>query len=237
MWKNTKLGGSRADQNVSSGGSVFADWNPLVQAFAAGFVSWSGSATGALAVFFTQRVEQRLLDVVLGFAGGIMLAASFWSLLHPAIELSADYGPLRQWLPRLQLAAPDKEAKGLPSRWRRTTLLILAITLHNIPQGLALGIVFAAIGDGPGPVSLAGALGLIVGIAFHNLPEGMAVALPLRREGLSPLRSFFYGQISAAVEPAAAVLGAAAALTAKAVLPYAMWDSPPVPCCTSWCGR
>ncbi|HWP00218.1 MAG TPA: ZIP family metal transporter [Methylococcus sp.] len=227
--------------SVSLGGSQFADWNPIAQAFAAGFVSWSGSAAGALAVFFTQRVEQRLLDVVLGFAGGIMLAASFWSLLHPAIELSAEYGMwcwfpasmgilagllflhvVDQWLPRLQLAAPDKEAKGLPSRWRRTTLLILAITLHNIPEGLALGVVFAAIGDDPGPVSLAGALGLLVGIASHNLPEGMAVALPLRREGLSPLRSFFYGQLSAAVEPAAAALGAAAALTTKAVLPYAM---------------
>jgi ZIP family zinc transporter len=227
--------------NVPSGGSEFVDWNPLVQALVAGVVSWGGSATGALAVFLTQRVEQRLLDVVLGFAGGIMLAASFWSLLHPAIELSADYGRLRwfpasmgilaglsflhvvdQWLPRLQLAAPEKEAKGLPSRWRRTTLLILAITLHNIPEGLALGVVFAAISDGPGPVSLTGALGLMVGIAFHNLPEGMAVALPLRREGLSPLRSFFYGQISAAVEPVAAVLGAAAVLMVKAVLPYAM---------------
>jgi ZIP family zinc transporter len=227
--------------NVLFGGSEFADWNPIAQALAAGFVSWGGSATGALAVFFTQRIEQRLLDVVLGFAGGIMLAASFWSLLHPSIELSADYGPLRwfpasmgilagllflhmvdQWLPRLQLAAPDKEAKGLPSRWRRTTLLILAIMLHNIPEGLALGVVFGAIGGGSSPVSLAGALGLMVGIAFHNLPEGMAVALPLRREGLSPLRSFLYGQISAAVEPAAAVLGAAAALMAEVVLPYAM---------------
>jgi ZIP family zinc transporter len=186
-------------------------------------------------------VYQGLLDVVLGFAGGIMLAPSFWSLLHPAIELSADFGPWRwfpasvgillgilflhttdQVLPRLQISAPSKEAKGLPSHWRRTTLLIVAITLHNIPEGLALGVVFGAIGDGSSPVSLAGALGLMAGIAFHNLPEGMAVALPLRREGLSPLRSFLYGQISAAVEPVAAMVGAAAALTAKALLPYAM---------------
>ncbi|AAU91996.1 MULTISPECIES: ZIP family metal transporter [Methylococcus] len=219
----------------------FAEWGPIGQSFGAGLVSWSGTALGASLVFFTARVHQGFLDVVLGFAGGVMLAASFWSLLHPAIELSADYGPWRwlpasagillgivflhvtdQVLPRLQLAAPAKEAKGLSSHWRRTTLLILAIALHNIPEGLALGVVFGAIGDGASPVSLAAAVGLMAGIAFHNLPEGMAVALPLRREGLSPLRSFLYGQLSAAVEPLAAVAGAAAALTARAVLPYAM---------------
>jgi ZIP family zinc transporter len=221
--------------------SFFADWTPIERAFAAGLVSWSGSALGASIVFFTARVYQRFLDVVLGFAGGVMLAASFWSLLHPAIELSADYGPWRWFpasagilagtlffhivdevLPRLQLPAPGKEALGPPSHLRRTTLLILAITLHNIPEGLALGIVFGAVGNDHSPVSLAAAIGLIGGIAFHNLPEGMAVALPLRREGWSSLRSFLFGQLSAAVEPVAAVIGAVAALTTRAVLPYAM---------------
>ena len=180
---------------------------------------------------------------MLGFAAGVMIAASYWSLLAPAITLAEENGGPPAWvpavvgfllggaflrgldlvLPHLHLNMPITESEGLPTAWRRTTLLILAITLHNIPEGLAVGVAFgaAAFGDIPG-ATLAGAVALAIGIGIQNFPEAMAVSMPLRRAGMSPLRSFWYGQLSGIVEPVAGVLGAVAVLQSRAVLPYAL---------------
>jgi ZIP family zinc transporter len=189
-------------------------------------------------------MPQRLLDAMLGFAAGVMIAASFWSLLVPAIEIAGHQG-LPGWLPavvgfllggvclriadeflpHLHLGHPRGEAEGLETAWRRTTLLVLAITLHNIPEGLAVGVAFAGaaadmeIATG---ATLSAAIALAVGIAIQNFPEGVAVAMPLRREGVSAPKSFWYGQLSAAVEPIAAVAGAAAVLFVGSLLPYAL---------------
>ena len=178
---------------------------------------------------------------MLGFAAGVMIAASYWSLLAPAIEMSEGKS-LPAWvpatlgflagglflrgidlvLPHLHLGAPEDEAEGIPTAFHRVTLLVLAITLHNFPEGLAVGVAFGAIAAGLPSATLAGAIALAVGIGIQNFPEGMAVSMPLRGEGMSPLRSFWYGQLSAVVEPIAGVLGAAAVLVAQPILPYAL---------------
>jgi hypothetical protein len=163
---------------------------------------------------------------MLGFAAGVMIAASFWSLLAPALEMAAD-GPLPEWvpaaagfllggaflwgmdriLPHLHLGMPIEQAEGIRTGWQRSILLVMAITLHNIPEGLAVGVAFGAVAAGLPAASLAGAVALAVGIGLQNFPEGAAVSIPLRREGLTPLRSFWYGQLSGIVEPIAAVRG------------------------------
>lgn len=224
-----------ADQSVVSGLAV------IFYAFAASLILWAMTAAGAGLVFFTQQVSQRLLDILLGFSGGVMLAVGSWSLLQPAIEMSSDYGALR-WLPatagfglgvvllhiadllvpRLQLPAPDLPAKGMATSWRRTTLLLLAVTLHNIPEGLVVGAIFAAVAEGAGHLSMAEAVALMAGMSLHKLPEGLAIALPLRREGLSPQRSFWYGQATASLVPLAAIVGAVAATSSRLILPYFM---------------
>jgi ZIP family zinc transporter len=222
----------------------FAGLDPVPQALLAGLVTWGVTALGAATVFFRRALPQSLLDAMLGFAAGIMIAASFWSLLAPAIDLSEARGGsgwfpaaagfllgagflrlMDRILPHLHpdLAETDR-AEGLPSHLRHTTLLVLAITLHNIPEGLAVGVAF---GGAAGPdalhgVSLAAAVALAIGIAIQNLPEGVAVAMPLRREGQSRFRAFWYGQLSAAVEPVAAVLGAASVALIAPILPYAL---------------
>lgn len=222
----------------------FETLGPAVQALLAGGFTWLLTALGASLVFLTRRVPRGLLDAMLGFAAGVMIAASFWSLLVPAIEI-AEFRGIPGWLPAatgflaggvfLRLAdaliphlhpgLPREEAEGPDTAWRRATLLVLAITLHNIPEGLAVGVAFGAAAAGMevavGP-TLAGAMVLALGIAIQNVPEGMAVAFPLRREGVSASRSFWYGQLSAAVEPVAAVAGAAAVLAVNVVLPYAL---------------
>jgi ZIP family zinc transporter len=182
-----------------------------------------------------------LLDWLLGFAAGVMIAASFWSLLAPGIEL-AEEQDVPGWipavvgfllggavlrgvdavLPHLHIGKPTEDAEGLESTWERSILLVAAITLHNIPEGLAVGVAFGAASLGLETASLTGAVALAVGIGMQNFPEGIAVSMPLRREGLSKSRSFFYGQISAAVEPIAGVIGAAAVLAARPLLPYAL---------------
>lgn len=221
-----------------------AGTGPVVQALVAGLGTWGLTAAGAALVFFTRRVPQRLLDAMLGFAAGVMVAASFWSLLAPSIEIAERQGGPAWWpavvgfllgglalrladavLPHLHPGLPREAAEGIDTAWRRTTLLVLAITLHNIPEGLAVGVAFggaAATVDVVGGASLAGAVALAVGIALQNVPEGVAVAMPLRREGARPLRAFWYGQLSAAVEPVAAVLGAWAVVSVGALLPYAL---------------
>jgi zinc transporter, ZIP family len=215
--------------------------NPIIQALIAGCFTWGVTALGAALVFFTRTVSRRLLDAMLGFAAGVMIAASFWSLLAPAVELSSELG-VPSWLPptvgllagglslaaidkilpHLHPGAPDHTVEGIPTAWRRATLLVLAITLHNIPEGLAIGVAFGAAADGIGTATTAGAIALAIGIGLQNFPEGVAVALPLRGEGMSRLKSFWYGQLSAVVEPLAAVLGAAVVGLFRPLLPYAL---------------
>ena len=198
--------------------------------------TWFVTALGAALVVFTKRMSQKLLDAALGMAAGVMIAASFWSLLNPAIEMSEGYGALK-WVPALvgfllgagALFGIDKllphlhrglaVAEGPKTSWQRSTLLVLAITLHNIPEGLAVGVAFGAVAGG---APMGAAVALAVGIGLQNFPEGTAVALPLRREGMSRARSLWYGQLSGAVEPAAGALGAAAVLIVAPILPYAL---------------
>ena len=218
-----------------------SQFHPVIQALFATLFTWGVTALGAASVFTTRRVNQKLLDVALGFAGGVMLAASFFSLLLPAITLSETMDVPR-WLPavvgfllgaatmriidfilpHLHIRAPIEEAEGLKTTWERSLLLILAITLHNLPEGLAVGVAFGGAAAGIEGATVAGAIALAIGIGLQNFPEGIAVAMPLRREGLSPLRSFWYGQLSAVVEPVAGVLGAAAVLLMRPILPYAL---------------
>ena len=218
---------------------------PVLQAFLATLFTWGMTAAGAALVFGTKNVPRGLLDSMLGFAAGVMIAASFWSLLAPAIELS-ECGALPVWvppvvgflaggiflrlldrlLPHLHPGMKMSEAEGIHTSWRRSVLLVAAITLHNIPEGLAVGVAFGAVGlgisEGVPEATLGAAVALAIGIGLQNFPEGTAVAMPLRREGMSRGKSFFYGQLSAVVEPVAAVVGAAAVILATPILPYAL---------------
>jgi ZIP family zinc transporter len=218
-----------------------AAFPPVIQALFATLFTWAVTALGAALVFATRSFNQKLLDWLLGFAGGVMIAASFWSLLAPSIEMAEAQGMI-SWLPavigfllggvflravdailpHLHLDKPIEEAEGLPSTWRRSILLVTAITLHNIPEGLAVGVAFGAASLGLETASLAGAVALAIGIGLQNFPEGLAVAMPLRREGMSRGKAFLYGQASGAVEPIAGVVGAAAVLIMQPILPYAL---------------
>jgi zinc transporter, ZIP family len=214
---------------------------PIRQAFLAGLFTWGVTALGASLVFLTRGVEQRFFDAMLGFAGGVMLAASFWSLLLPAVVMEEARGgiawlpaavgvaaggallwALDRLLPHLHVLQPRSEAEGPPAAWRRSTLLVSAITLHNIPEGLAVGVAFGAAAIGAPGATIGAAVALSIGIALQNFPEGVAVAMPLRREGVGKGKCFWYGQLSAVVEPAAAVAGAAFVIVAQPVLPYAL---------------
>lgn len=222
----------------------FAQFSAIEQALYGGLFTWGITAFGAALVVFATRVNQTMLEMMLGFAAGVMLAASFWSLLAPSIDMADALG-MTPWVPAavglvlggafLRLADavlphlhPGKsitDAEGISTEWRRSTLLVLAITLHNIPEGLAVGVAFGAVSSGletGGAITLAGAVALTLGIGLQNFPEGIAVAMPLRGHGVSRLKSFWYGQMSAIVEPIAAVIGAAAVLTFQPVLPYAL---------------
>ncbi len=215
--------------------------HPVALAFFATLYTWGMTALGAAGVFLSRTVNKRTLDLMLGFAAGVMIAASFWSLLAPAIEMAEANG-VPAWapavagflggggflwvidriLPHLHLGLPISKAEGIKTSWQRSVLLVLAITLHNIPEGLAVGVAFGAAAAGLPAATLAGALALAIGIGIQNFPEGLAVAMPLRGEGMSRRRSFFYGQLSAVVEPVAAVIGAAAVLLMQPILPYAL---------------
>ncbi len=214
---------------------------PVTQAALAGIFTWGVTALGASAVVFFKEINRKVLNGMLGFAAGVMIAASFWSLLSPAIEMSGS-GPLPEWLPpaigfllgaivlmlfdqiipHLHLGAPIEESEGIKTSWHRSVLLVSAITLHNIPEGLAIGVAFGAAYVGLDSATLAGAVGLAIGIGIQNFPEGAAISVPLRREGFSRLKSFMYGQFSGIVEPVAAVLGAALVIVATPILPYAL---------------
>lgn len=212
---------------------------PVLQALIATLFTWGVTALGSAGVFLTKEVNRKLLDGMLGFASGVMIAASFWSLLLPSIEMSKELN-LPQWLPavigfllgglclylidklipHLHINFPDESSEGIKTTWRRTTLLILAVTLHNIPEGLAVGVAFGASALGLSEASLTSAVSLAIGIGLQNFPEGLAVSLPLRREGFSSLKSFWYGQLSGVVEPIAGVMGAWLVLIARPILPY-----------------
>lgn len=218
-----------------------ANFSPIVQALFGTSFTWAMTALGAAVVFLGKTLNRKLLDWMLGFAGGVMIAASYWSLLAPAIEL-AEEGPMPVWfpavagfllggaslrlvdkiLPHLHPMAPREETEGIKTTWRRTTLLVLAITLHNIPEGLAVGVAFGAAALDLPAGTLAGAIALALGIGIQNFPEAVAVAMPLRSAGMSRFKSFWYGQLSGVVEPVAGVLGAIAVLTARTILPYAL---------------
>jgi zinc transporter, ZIP family len=218
--------------------NAFAELPPTIQALIATLFTWGVTALGASLVFTAREVSRKALDFMLGFAGGVMLAASFWSLLAPAIAIAdnpkwlpAVVGFLLggvflrimdQVIPHLHLQAPLAEAEGVKTAWQRAILLVLAITLHNIPEGLAVGVAFGAATANHDAASLTAAIALAIGIGLQNFPEGVAVAVPLRREGLSPLKSFWYGQLSGAVEPVAGVIGALAVVVARPILPYAL---------------
>jgi ZIP family zinc transporter len=213
--------------------------DPILAAFYATMFTWLVTAAGASLVFFFKTMNRAVLDGMLGFTGGVMVAASYWSLLAPAIEMSEGEGftkvipaasgflmgalflfALDKTLPHLHINF--KETEGIKSPWQRTTLLVLAITLHNIPEGLAVGVLFGGVAAGIPEASIAGAVTLAIGIGIQNFPEGIAVSMPLRRMGMSRRKSFMYGQSSAIVEPIAGVLGALAVTFFTPILPYAL---------------
>ena len=220
----------------------FITLHPVIQALCATIFTWGLTALGATVVFlFNEGISRKWLDGMLGFTGGVMIAASYWSLLAPAIEMSEN-GPMPKWfpaavgfltgavflrildkfVPHLHINFDKSEREGVKTGWHRTTLLILAITLHNIPEGLAVGVAFGAVGLRLESADLGAAVALAIGIGLQNFPEGIAVAVPMRRMGASKFRSFWYGQLSAIVEPIAGVIGAAAVLYSAPILPYAL---------------
>ena len=219
----------------------FTNLNPILQALVGTLFTWFMTALGAAVVFIFKTVNRKVLDGMLGFAAGVMIAASFWSLLAPAIEMAEESslpswvpavvgfltGGLFLWivdrvLPHLHIGFPMEEAEGVKTDWQRSILLVLAITLHNVPEGLAVGVAFGAVAAGYPSAALAGAIALAIGIGIQNFPEGAAVSVPLRREGMGRFKSFWYGQMSGAVEPIAGVLGAAAVIFIRPILPYAL---------------
>ena len=217
----------------------FESLNPIKGALIATLFTWGLTALGASLVFFVKNVNRTFLDAMLGFTGGVMVAASFWSLLAPGIEMSEGEGfvkvipaavgfglgaififALDKVLPHIHINF--KESEGIKTPWHRTTLLVLAITLHNIPEGLAVGVLFGGVAAGIPEASISGAVALALGIGIQNFPEGIAVSMPMRRQGASRFKSFWYGQMSAIVEPVAAVLGAVAVTFFTPILPYAL---------------
>lgn len=220
----------------------FSDIDPVLAAFLATTFCWMLTAAGASLVFFFKKMHRGLLDGMLGFTGGVMVAASFWSLLNPSIEMSEKLYPSAPWmpaavgfllgalflffldkkLPHLHINFQEDEKEGVKTQLHKTTLLVLAITLHNIPEGLAVGVLFGAAAIGMEDASFTGAIALAIGIGIQNFPEGFAVAMPLRRSGASRFKSFWYGQMSAIVEPVAGVAGALAVIYMQPILPFAL---------------
>lgn len=215
--------------------------SPILLALAATLGTWLLTALGAAMVFFFKTINQKALNIMLGFASGVMIAASFWSLLAPAIEM-AEGGPVPPWLaaalgfvggalflfladkltPHMHFGEKVDHAEGISTHLRRSILLVLSITLHNIPEGLAVGVAFGAAASLGGMDSYLPAMAVAIGIGIQNFPEGAAVSIPLRREGLSRFKSFMYGQASGLVEPMAGVIGAVLVLSMQAILPYAL---------------
>jgi len=203
-------------------------FNPVTQALLATLFTWGVTAAGASLVFFTKTVNPKIMDAMLGFAAGVMIAASFWSLLAPGIEMAQQLGHIPwltavigfmaggifmrltdYFLPHLHMGLDIAKSEGIKTSWQRSTLLVLAITLHNIPEGLAVGVAFGAVAANLSSATIGGAIALAIGIGLQNFPEGAAVSLPLRREGMGRTKSFLLGQASGMVEPIAGVFGAA----------------------------
>ncbi len=217
------------------------DINPVLLALLATLFTWFLTALGSGMVFFFKEINKKVLNSMLGFAAGVMIAASFWSLLNPAIEMAKEMGTtpwvpalvgfisggaflflVDKLLPHLHMGLETNKAEGIKTSWQRSILLVLAITLHNIPEGLAVGVTFGALANNPDAGMLAGAVALAIGIGLQNFPEGAAVSIPLRREGLSRFKAFQYGQISGVVEPIAGVAGALLVSVMQPMLPYAL---------------
>ena len=216
-------------------------FSPVTLALFATLFTYGVTAAGAGLVFMNREINQRLLDALLGFAAGVMIAASFWSLLAPGIEMAEQMGHI-PWLtaaigfmgggvfmrlidrilPHLHPGLAMSQSEGIKTSWQRSTLLVLAITLHNIPEGLAVGVAFGAVAADLPSASMGGAIALAIGIGLQNFPEGTAVSMPLRREGMSRMKSFLLGQASGLVEPVAGVLGALFVLRMQNILPYAL---------------
>ena len=214
---------------------------PVMQALAATLFTWGVTAAGAALVYLRKSVNQKLLDGMLGFAAGVMIAASFWSLLNPGIEMAGSMGQIPwltavigfmgggifmrltdKFLPHLHPGLKMEQKEGVKTSWQRSTLLVLAITLHNIPEGLAVGVAFGAVAAGLPSATIGGAIALAIGIGIQNFPEGTAVSMPLRREGMSQHKAFLLGQASGIVEPIAGVLGAFFVMSMQSILPYAL---------------
>lgn len=221
----------------------FMDLNPVAQGLMATLFTWGVTALGASLVFFFKSVDRRILNTMLGFGAGVMVAASFWSLLNPAIELCAELGYSEFLLPAVGFFAggifiiladkmmdkysygvikdnEESKTSSIAQKYKKSILLVVAVTLHNIPEGLAVGVAFGGVAAGIPSASIGAAITLALGIGLQNFPEGAAVSLPLRRDGLSVGRSFLYGQLSGLVEPIAGVLGVIAALTVRSLLPF-----------------
>lgn len=211
--------------------------HPVIQALIATAFTYAVTAAGAAVVFFFKKVNKTVLDVMLGFGAGVMIAASFWSLLSPAIELCGELGYNGFLYPSLGFLCGglfvvaagkmlDKYSDKFFNRTenreglKRSILLVTAVTLHNIPEGMAIGVAFGTAAINVPGCSIIGAALLALGIGLQNFPEGVAVSLPLRREGASRAKSFFYGQLSGLVEPIAAVVGVAAALAIRSIQPF-----------------
>ena len=216
-------------------------FHPVMQALLATLFTWLMTGAGAALVFVAKRVNAKMLDSMLGFAAGVMIAASFWSLLSPGIEMAENLGNIAwltaavgflgggifmrlidKFLPHLHPGLAMSESEGIKTSWQRSTLLVLAITLHNIPEGMAVGVAFGAAAAGLPSATIGAAIALAIGIGLQNFPEGAAVSLPLRREGMGRWKSFLMGQYSGMVEPVAGVLGAYFVLQMQSILPYAL---------------
>ncbi len=215
------------------------------QALIGGLFTWGVTALGAGLVFFAKKISNNILNLMLGFASGVMVAASFWSLLEPALDWAKLYSKLPSYvavsigflaggfflyltditIPHIHLG-PNHLKEGIQTKLHRTILLVFAITIHNLPEGLAIGVAFGAINRGGDQATiLAGviaALTLTLGIGIQNFPEGAAVSIPLRQENMSRFKAFFYGQASAIIEPIAAVFGALLVTKLQNILPYAL---------------
>lgn len=214
-------------------------FNPIVQALIATLFTWGMTALGSGMIFIAKGISKNLLNGMLGFASGVMIAASYWSLLEPAIELSRGMS-IPVWFPAVagfllgglflfivdkllpHLHMGETVPEGPKSSWQRSVLLITAITLHNIPEGLAVGVAFGAAAAGIEGAGVASAVALALGIGIQNFPEGLAVSAPLRREGWPAGKAFMYGQFSGMVEPVAGLIGVLATMMMRQILPYAL---------------
>lgn len=216
-------------------------FDPVTQALIATMFTWAMTAAGAAIVLFTKTVNQKVMDSMLGFAAGVMIAASFWSLLAPGLEIAENLGHtpwltaatgfmggglfmrlIDKFLPHLHPGLDISKSEGVKTSWQRSTLLVLAITLHNLPEGLAVGVAFGAVAAGLPSATIGAAIALAIGIGIQNFPEGAAVSMPLRREGMGRWKCFLFGQASGIIEPIAGVIGAIFVLRMQHILPYAL---------------